>query len=137
MLFHHLLSIAGALIVLVRGTCGAEMMATIFGSEISNPLLQLRWFLKQSGLHHTWYAEINDILFVLLFGFMRIIVGSAMIYVEWTHPKPDMVAKIGGTAIYLVGWVFWYTIIGYIIRKYTKKHKTTITNGSNERHKVE
>ncbi|ELU08327.1 hypothetical protein CAPTEDRAFT_195114 [Capitella teleta] len=121
MLFHHALSITGALIVLVRGTCGTEMIATIFGSEFTNPLLQLRWFLKQSRLHATWFAEIVDAAFVIIFGVMRILIGSILLYVEWTHPRPDMVAKIGGTAIYLVGWVFWYAIVRYAIRKYSKK----------------
>lgn len=138
MLFHHCLSITGCLIVLFRGTCGAEMIATIFGSEITNPLLQTRWFLRKSGLHKTWYAELNDAAFMLLFGFMRILVASYLLYCEWQHPRPDLVAKIGGTAIYSVGWVFWFKIVGYAVRKYSKilrswhepRASPLVTNGS-------
>ena len=123
MLFHHLLSLYGQCVVLIRGRDGVEMMAVLFGSEFSNPFLQFRWFLRESGHHKTWLAEINDHLFMFTFGFWRIIIGTILLYCTLTHPLPDLHAKLGGVAIYLVGWIFWFMIVKYAIRKYRKKYK--------------
>ena len=131
MLFHHLLSLYGQCVVLVRGRDGVEMMAVLFGSEISNPFLQFRWFFRESNRHKTWLAEINDHLFMFMFGFWRIALGSVLLYCTWIHPLPDMHAKLGGLAIYLLGWVFWIMIVDYAIRKYKKKFKAWKEQESN------
>ena len=143
MLFHHCLSIAGTLLVVCRGTSGTEMIASIFGSELTNPLLQIRWFLRESDLHKTWYAELNDAAFMVLFGVLRIGIASYLLYTHIQHPRPDWIAKAGGLALYAVGWVFWIMIVRYAFRKYTKMyqewkkalrgeesaHRSTSTNG--------
>ena len=118
-----------------RGVYGCEMIATIFGTELTNPLLQLRWFLRDSGLHQTWLAEINDIVFMCLFGFLRIGVASNLLYCYFQNPRTDWFGRSGGTAIYLIGWVFWISILRYGFRKYSrmyhKNHPKTVaaTNG--------
>ena len=43
MFAHHIISLFGQFLCLYRGRYGTEMIATIFGTEITNPLLQLRW----------------------------------------------------------------------------------------------
>jgi len=49
---------------------------------------------------------------------MRICVASALLYSYLTHPRPDFLARFGSVAIYVVGWVFWFSIIRYGITKY-------------------
>ena len=120
MFVHHALSIFGTFLVLFRGMNGTEMMATIFGAEFTNPLLQLRWFLRESGQGKSKLATIIDLLFVGLFTFLRIGIASALLYSHWTHPRPDLIARLGGLAIYLVGWIFWLQIINYAYKKYAR-----------------
>lgn len=64
---HHWFS----LIYLSWGLCsrvsGAEIAGVIFGSEITNPMLQLRWMLRRSGKADSTVARANDILFAVTF----------------------------------------------------------------------
>ena len=142
MLAHHILSIFGNALVVYEGRFGTEMIAVIFGAEFTNPFLQMRWFLRHSDRHLTWYGELNDFLFIVLFGLMRLVIGTNLLVCYWAHPKPPLLTKLGGTIFYLVGWIFFVFIIQYSIRKYGKlykqwrnkntKHsgKTHITNGN-------
>lgn len=123
MLFHHVLSIFGQALVVFRGRNGTEMMAVLFGSEISNPSLQLRWFLRESNRKGTLVAEINDHVFVLTFGFWRLVVGTILLHCTWTHPRPDAISKLGGLTIYLLGWVFWFSIMQFVVKKYKKYYR--------------
>ena len=122
MLFHHLLSIFGNSLVVVRGINGAEMMACLFGTELTNPVLQLRWFLRQDPqMAKSSVCVVVDIVFIFLFTFMRIGLASVLLVYYMTNPKPDWIARAGGYAIYLVGWVFWFSLMRYALRKYVWK----------------
>lgn len=118
MLLHHILSIYGTSFVLYRGLNGAEMMATICGSEITNPFLQLRWFLHESNQHRTWYGELNTVFFILLFTATRVCVGTWFISIYLHHPRPDLAAKIGSFSFYAISMVFWVHIMRYAIKHF-------------------
>ncbi len=140
MLLHHVFSILGITAVLLRGNSGTEMMAAIFGAEITNPLLQVRWFLRTLGKHKTWYYEINDILFMSLFGIMRLGVGSNLLYTYLSNPKPDIPCKTCAVIFYMIGMLFWIMIVRYAYTKYQKKgelgkspNNDAVSNGS-EKH---
>ncbi|XP_049835198.1 TLC domain-containing protein 5-like isoform X3 [Schistocerca gregaria] len=49
MLIHHAVSIIAISRVLMKGVSGTEAVAGVGGLEITNPLLQARWFLRSSG----------------------------------------------------------------------------------------
>ena len=123
MLFHHMLSLAGNSLTLYYGKYGTEIVATIFGTEITNPFLQLRWFLRQTGHGAMWYAELNDLFFMFLFGLVRIVVGGYLLYCYLSHPVPDWLGRLGGISIYLVSWGFWVMIVQYAVKKYLKMWK--------------
>lgn len=120
MMLHHILSIIGNAVVVTRCTQGTEMVATILGSEITNPLLQLRYFLKYMKNDKTYLAEFNNFIFIVLFGCIRIGLGSYLLYCYYLHPAPDILGKIGGTTIYLISWIFWIQICIFSYNKYTK-----------------
>jgi hypothetical protein len=52
MMVHHITSGSGLLFSLYYGVSGCELLATIGGAEVSNPLLQARWFLKETKQHY-------------------------------------------------------------------------------------
>ncbi|XP_046338851.2 TLC domain-containing protein 5-like [Haliotis rufescens] len=120
MMAHHALSIFGLTVTLVAGKYGTELVATICGAELTNPLLQLRWFLRETGQYHTIVGEIVDILFMGTFGMLRIGVGSVLLYSYFQQPT-DFFGRLGGVCIYAIGWVFWIAIVQYAIKKYTKR----------------
>ena len=120
MMVHHCLSIIGLSMCLVFNRWGTELVATICGGEMTNPLLQLRWFLKETGNYDTWCGELNDFVFMFLFGFIRVGVGSALLHSYFQQPT-DYVGRFGGVCIYTIGWLFFINIVQFGINKYKKK----------------
>jgi len=134
MLVHHLVSLAAMILSCVYNRWGCELVGTMGGSEITNPLLQTRWFLRQSGLHKTLFAEVIDLLFIIMFGAVRLGLGTKIMVAYYTHPKPDKMGRFAGLSIYAISWIFWFYIMRYAYRKYTKMffHKEAQINGIHE-----
>ncbi|KAL6471041.1 hypothetical protein MHYP_G00196910 [Metynnis hypsauchen] len=123
MLAHHTMSILGILLTLWLGESGIEACAVIFGSEITNPLLQTRWFLKHSGRYNSFLGGLVDVLFVLLFVIMRVFVGGAMLYCELISPRPKFFIKCGGVAMYVLSWIFVADIARFAYHKSSVKYQ--------------
>ena len=109
---------------------GTELVTTVLGAEITNPLLQLRWFLRETNQYDSLLGDMVDVAFMVLFGVFRICVGSYFLYTYYQQDT-DFLGRLGGTIIYSIGWVFWLSIVQYGYKKYQKKY------GSGRRKKVE
>ena len=68
-------------------------------------------FLRDSGLQYTWYAEVTDLAFMVMFGVFRIGLASYLLYTYLLNPRTDFIARAGGATIYCIGWIFWVLII--------------------------
>lgn len=123
MLLHHTLSIIGLSVTFVVKLYGTEIVTTIFGAEFTNPLLQTRWFLKETNNYNTMLGDIIDISFMVLFGVLRIGIGTVLLYRHYTMPTTDFLSRLGGTCIYIVGWLFWVSIVQYAYRKYKRRYE--------------
>ncbi|XP_069750700.1 TLC domain-containing protein 5 isoform X1 [Narcine bancroftii] len=124
MLSHHSLSILGIVMVLALEHSATEVNAVIFGSEVTNPFLQTRWFLREAGYYHTLLGDAVDFFFVMLFCSVRIGVGGWLLYCELSSPVPLPIVKLGGVAMYVVSWVFMVSIARFAWRKSSHKYKT-------------
>ncbi|RUS69193.1 hypothetical protein EGW08_023044 [Elysia chlorotica] len=123
MVAHHFLSIVGLTWCLIAGHYGTELVCTIGGAEITNPLLQLRWFLRELGHYKgTIWGHIVDWAFMLSFGFIRIVLGSILLY-SYYQQNTDFWGRLGGTTIYSIGWIFFINILSYAFRKYLRIYK--------------
>lgn len=123
MLAHHAASILGILLALLLGESGCETCAVIFGSEITNPLLQTRWFLRQLDLYDSLLGDAVDLLFIFLFATVRVGVGTVMFYCELTSPRSSVVMKLGGVVMYGLAWVFMVDIARFGYKKSMAKYK--------------
>ncbi|XP_021152557.1 TLC domain-containing protein 5 isoform X1 [Columba livia] len=132
MLAHHLVSILGIAASLALGESAAEVNAVIFGSEITNPLLQARWFLKETGCYHSFAGDVVDFFFVVLFTGVRIGVGAWLMYCELVSPKPRWYIKLGGVIMYAVSWVFMVSICRFARRKSMRKYHAWRSRRSDE-----
>lgn len=128
MMAHHAASILGILLALLMGVSGCETCGVVFGSEITNPLLQTRWFLRQLGLYDSLLGDAVDLLFILLFATVRVGVGTAMFYCELTSPRTSLVMKLGGVVMYGLAWVFMVDIARFGYKKSRAKYKRWIEN---------
>ncbi|KAL4228638.1 hypothetical protein ACF0H5_011684 [Mactra antiquata] len=122
MLVHHTMSIAGLTVCFVLRYYGIEMITTLFGSEITNPLLQTRWFLKETNRYNSLLGDIVDVAFMSLFGFFRIFLGTILLYMYFGQDGTDWLGKLAGCLIYSMGWVFWISIVQYGYKKYKRKY---------------
>lgn len=123
MLAHHVVSILGLAYCLYQGKTGSELTAVLGASEVSNPLLQLRWFLRERGYYKGKVAFILDFLFVSAFWTARLGVGSVFHFVCQTSPKLDVVIKGGGQAFYIISVIFGIQIAVYFYKKYIRKRR--------------
>lgn len=123
MLSHHIVSILGLSYVLYQNKFGSELTAVMGASEFTNPLLQLRWFLKASGHYTGRKALFLDLTFVILFIASRLGVGTLFHIVCQTSPKLDIIVKGGGQLFYIISWVFGIQLIYYCYRKYIRKRR--------------
>lgn len=121
MLSHHMLSIWGMVIVLVHGASATEVNAIIFVSEITNPLLQSRWFLRSLGHYHSFAADLVDSLFVSLFLVFRIVAGAWIVHAVLTSASTILILKGGVLAMYAVSLMFLVDICNFLKRKILKK----------------
>lgn len=128
MLAHHAASVVGILLALLMGVSGCETCGVIFGSEITNPLLQTRWFLRQLGLYDGLLGDIVDLLFIFLFATVRVGVGTVMFYCELTSPRTTLIMKLGGVVMYVIAWVFMVDIARFGYKKSRAKYKRWIEN---------
>lgn len=121
MLAHHLVSILGFMHCLYAGKGGCELTAVMGASEITNPLLQLRWFLKETGLYKGRLVKIIDSAFVFIFVFFRLGLGTVFHYVCQTSPKLDLVIKGGGQAFYIISFIFCIQLVLFYYKKHIKR----------------
>jgi hypothetical protein len=123
MIVHHLVSLTALSRVLMKGVSATEAISGIGGLEITNPLLQLRWFLRDAGLKGSFIYKLVEVVFMLFFFFMRVIGGGYLVYSVVSHSRPDLEIKLLASAFYVLSLVFMTYIFQYFVAKYFKKAK--------------
>ena len=123
MLIHHLLSLVGLGYVLWFNLYGCEITSILGASEVTNPILQLRWFFKQSGKYTGKMEVVIDWSFFILFILARLILGTALFIRLVLSPRLTVFAKACGGGMHMVGVVFSVHIALFIHRKYVKKEQ--------------
>ena len=117
-----MVSLFGLFCTTIAQKWGTELVAVIAGTELTNPILQMRWFVKESGGGGGCMFTVIDAIFTLLFGAIRLILGTVMTVYYVRHPQPDFLGRMGAFLIYGLGWVFYYYILSYAFKKYLKRY---------------
>ena len=123
MLAHHFLTIFGLCYVLYTGKYGCGISAALGASEATNPLLQLRWFLKHTGNYTGRIAAVTDWTFVTLFMVLRLGLGTAFLFTFLSSPDVDWIASAGGCGFHLISLIFGAQLLFYVHRKYFTRAK--------------
>ncbi|CAD6232146.1 unnamed protein product [Miscanthus lutarioriparius] len=118
---HHLVSIVGIGAGLAYQRCGTEMVACLFITEISSPLLHLREMLKEFGVRDTDLNLLVDVLFAVTFSVARMGVGPYLTYVTVTADYPILI-KAMATGLQLVS-AYWFLRILRMVRYKLGKKK--------------
>ncbi|KAJ8721661.1 hypothetical protein PYW07_002436 [Mythimna separata] len=120
-LFHHLAALLSITRYMHKERTGCTFSCTMVLMELTNPLLQARWFLKKMGHGNTLLYTVVEFMYLILFLFLRGIVGSIAMYWIMTSDFFDWEEKIMSGSLYVVSMIFIYDIAGYIRYKYKRE----------------
>jgi len=112
MLIHHCISIVAMVMSLYTEHSASEVLLTTWGSELTNPFLQIRWFLRETGNYCTVFAFINDWVFFLLFFVVRVLVGTCVAYYLY-HAQTVFFMKVCGFSFYALSLVWMIQIFKF------------------------
>lgn len=124
---HHLVSIIGIGAGLAYQKCGSEMVAALWITEISSPLLHLRGLLKELGYKDSDLNLAADVSFAVIFTFARMFVGPYLTFVTITANNPFLI-KAMCLGLQLVS-AFWFYRIARMV-KYKLTRRRTIKQKS-------
>ena len=118
MIIHHFTSLIFLICSLWIDRSGAETICVIWGSELTNPFLQVRWFLKKEGFYDTKFAKLNDLVFVIFFTTVRVMVGGYLMVATCASKQTLLLVKIGGFIFYIIGVVWLYQILIFAAKRF-------------------
>jgi TLC domain len=129
MKFHHLLTVTGLFYYSFKISKQYYIVYSIGLTEITNPFLQVRWFLKHHGLREGILFKIVETLLIAMFFIMRVLVLSYYLYEAYTNEvhnfgTDDLIFSTLGVA---TGYALAYQMFGYIcyqLKKSRKKKQT-------------
>nr|XP_026501350.1 transmembrane protein 136-like [Vanessa tameamea] len=122
-LWHHVSALIAVGIYMNKTYSGCTFACTLALMEITNPFLQTRWLLRDSGYGQTKLYFLVELTYLIMFLSLRGPLCTYLIYKILPSDILDMDEKIISLALYAVSIVFIYEILGYVIYKYKNKIK--------------
>jgi len=121
MLAHHTISLMGMIASLYMQRSAAEVLLTTWGAELTNPYLQVRWYLRENGLSKSMFSFLNDLLFTLSFFVIRICIGAVLTYKTYMSKEINSLIKLGGCSFFIVNMLWMIQIAKFAKRKFFGK----------------
>lgn len=121
MLLHHIISILSLIGGFYLNHSGPEICMTLWGSELTNPFLQIRWFVREQQLYKSGFGVSNDMAFFFIFALARIGIGSGLAYFCYHSNKAIFVVKVGGFLFYGISIIWMWQICKVFKQKYLTK----------------
>ncbi|CAK1601239.1 unnamed protein product [Parnassius mnemosyne] len=121
MLIHHFSALAAINLYISKQNTGCIFACTIALLEITNPLLQTRWFLRNAGHNNTILFYVVEFTYLVMFVSLRGLFGTYLVYRIIKSETFGVYEKLITLALYLVSLIFIYEIVGYVLYKYRNK----------------
>lgn len=118
MIVHHIYTVIFLIRILFKKVSGAQTTCGLGAMELTNPLLQARWFIRSEGLYPSLLFLTTETVFLMSYVFVRIILGTYVMSIIIKHPKNDTDFIISSIIIYVISWIFFINIIKYVVNKY-------------------
>ncbi|KAF2900633.1 hypothetical protein ILUMI_05546 [Ignelater luminosus] len=122
MIAHHAYSCFALSRMLFRGAAGHAATCGLGALEVTNPLLQARWFTRTHGYHNTPLFTSIEVTFMIMFFFVRIILGSIYLLLVIIQPTNTWEFRILTFLIYTMSWMFMINICKYFNHKYMEEN---------------
>lgn len=126
MKFHHLLTVTGLFYYSFKISKQFYIVYAIGLTEITNPLLQVRWFLKHHNRRQGIAFRIVEPVFIFMFFAIRVFVLSYYLKEAWFNKSLDFNADdltfttLGAGTGYALAYQM-YNYISYMRKKSQKK----------------
>lgn len=125
MKFHHILTVTGLFYYSFKISKQYFIVYALGLTEITNPLLQVRWFLKHHGMREGFAFKLVESILILLFFVIRVIVLSYYLLQGYIDKDLDFTVDdlIFTTLGALTGYALSYQMFNYIIYQFKKSQK--------------
>ncbi|CAG4972239.1 unnamed protein product [Parnassius apollo] len=121
MMCHHFSALAAINLYISKQNGGCIFACTIALLEITNPLLQTRWFLRDAGHSNTILYYVVEFTYLIMFISLRGFLGTYLVYKIIKSETFGVYEKLITFALYFVSLIFIYEIFGYVLHKYRYK----------------
>lgn len=121
MILHHIYSCVALYRVLISEISGGQAACGLGAMEMTNPFLQLRWFLRSEGYSGNVVFKFIEFIFITLFFFIRIVLGTYFFNIIIRHNGNTYEQKISAIMIYILSWLFFANISKFVYLKYVKQ----------------
>lgn len=121
---HHIYSCFALWRIIYMEYSGSQAACGLGCMEVSNPLLQARWYARALGYHNTPLFISLDLTFIFVFVVVRIFFGTFFLLAVTFHPYNNWEFRIISLAMYLLSWFFVANIINYVKLKYFQVHQS-------------
>ncbi|XP_047019740.1 TLC domain-containing protein 5-like [Helicoverpa zea] len=118
MLCHHSAALVAITRYMQKQHTGCTFACTLVLLELTNPFLQIRWFLKHEGYGNSYLYFAVEVTYLLLFLILRGLLGTYLIFEIFRTDYFDWEGRILSVIFYVVSMAFVYDIAGYIRYKY-------------------
>lgn len=129
MKFHHILTVTGLWYFSFKISKHYYNIFGLFLSEVTNPMLQIRWFLKHHGMRSGLAFKFVEATFILSFFIIRVFIMSHYLYRSWTDNTLGMdgydltFISLGSATSYALS-IQMFNYICYQFSKSSKVQKT-------------
>ena len=106
MFIHHTLTIIGAYTGLVLGTSCSYIVLATYVLEISNPVMHLRTIIRHFGMRYTKSYEVLELLYVMLYIYGRVILGTSVVIRTVTCSENNYFVKIVAVGLALQSYFY-------------------------------
>ncbi|CAO1350206.1 unnamed protein product [Diamesa hyperborea] len=125
MKFHHVVTVSGLFYYSFKIKQQYVILYAIGLTEITNPFLQVRWFLKFHNRREGIFFKITEAMLIILFFTIRVVVLSIYGYQAFTNKSLgfEIDDKIFITLGLITGYALSIQMINYIIYQLKKSNK--------------
>lgn len=120
MVSHHIYSCIALYRILMQGTTGGQTACALGTMEITNPLLQARWFIRYEGMRNSILFAVTELIFMVMFAIVRVFFGTVVTIIIALEPENTWEYRLMTVVIYVLSWLFMFNIVQYFYYKYMK-----------------
>lgn len=125
MKFHHILTVTGLFYYSFKIVKQFYIVYSLGLTEITNPFLQFRWFLKHHGMREGLLFRIVEAVLIVMFFIIRVVVLSYYALLAFVDKEMDFnVDDLAFTTLGVAtGYALSYQMFNYIVYQFKKSKR--------------